>query len=226
VVTIRVKDTGIGIAPDLLAHVFDLFVQADCSLARSQGGLGIGLTLVRKLVEMHGGSVTASSPGPGQGSEFVVRLPVIPDRDTGAEEQPSTGKGRPARVSRRVLVVDDNSDAAQSAALLLRLWGHAVQTVHDGPSVLGAMQTFRPDIVLLDIGLPGMDGYDVARQLRGSSEFQDVVLAAMTGYGREQDQTRSREAGFDFHLTKPLNPDTLEAFIASPRQFLLRKDEG
>jgi CheY-like chemotaxis protein/two-component sensor histidine kinase len=218
-VLVRVRDTGIGIAPDLLPHVFDLFVQADRSLARSQGGLGIGLTLVRRLVEMHGGTVTACSPGPGRGSEFVVRLPALPEG--GVDD----GRGTPSEdvrrsgPRRRVLVVDDNVDAAESAAMLLRIWGHEVRTVHDGSSVLGVVRDFRPDVVLLDIGLPGMDGYEVARRLRGEPSLAGLVLAAMTGYGQDEDRRKSREAGFDVHLTKPLNPDTLEAFISSPELF-------
>src|SRR5262249_42358394 len=157
---IRVRDTGIGIPPDLLAHVFDLFVQGDRSLARTPGGLGIGLTLVRKLVEMHGGTVEAHSAGPGQGSEFVVRLPVLPAREPAAAGAGRDGpSGRQGRL--RVLVVDDNVDAAESLALMLRLWGHEVRTVHDGPAALQAAAAQRPDVVLLDIGMPGMDGYEV-----------------------------------------------------------------
>ncbi len=219
-VVIRVKDTGIGIAADLLPHVFDLFIQAERSLARSQGGLGVGLTLVKKLVEMHGGTVTAASPGLGQGSEFVVRLPAVVEPPSAGVENPPARAARPAGSRRRVLVVDDNVDAAESAALLLRMWGHEVRVIHDGPAVLQAVRRFRPDVVLLDIGLPGMSGYDVARQLRSQPEGKGLVLAALTGYGQEEDRRKSREAGFDFHLTKPPNPDTLEAFIASPGQFV------
>ncbi len=215
-VVVRVRDCGVGIAPELLPRIFDLFVQADRSLARSEGGLGVGLSLVKRLVEMHGGSVSASSPGPGQGSEFVVRLPVLPeapvDRLDAQEGEGGTGpKPRP----RKVLVVDDNVDAAESAAMLLRLWGHEVQTVHDGLSVLQAVRDFGPEIILLDIGLPGMTGYEVAQQLRSQPEFGALVLAAMTGYGQDEDKRRSREAGFDHHLTKPLDPEKLEALVAS-----------
>lgn len=183
-VLLRVRDSGIGIAPDLLTRIFDLFVQGDSSLARSRGGLGIGLTLVKNLVEMHNGSVTAFSCGPGQGSEFIVRLPILSEIEPyQEEEEPQQQPASPAGRTRRVLVVDDNVDAAESAALLLRMWGHEVQTVHDGPSALEAVCTHRPGIVLLDIGLPGMSGYEVAKQLRAQPEFKTLVVAAMTGYG-------------------------------------------
>jgi PAS domain S-box-containing protein len=211
---IRVRDEGAGIRPDLLPHVFDLFVQADRSLERSQGGLGIGLTVVRSLVELHGGTVTARSEGPGKGSEFVVRLPGL--RDAGGAAPAGEG-GRPAGAgrARRVLVVDDNVDAAESTALLLRLWGHDVRLAHNGPEAVRAAEEYRPEIVLLDIGLPGMNGYDVARQLRQRPESQKALLVAVTGYGQEQDRRRTQESGFDRHLTKPVDPTALEAIVAS-----------
>lgn len=214
-VVVRVRDTGAGIAPDLLPRIFDLFVQADRSLARPQGGLGVGLTLVKRLVEMHGGSVSASSPGPGQGSEFTLRFPTLPAGQAVGDERGQEGPALPSMPSRRVLVVDDNVDAAESAAVLLRLWGHEVRTVHDGLSVLQAVREFGPEVILLDIGLPGMTGYEVARQLRAEPGFEPLVLAAMTGYGQDEDRRRSREAGFDVHLIKPLDPLKLEALIAS-----------
>jgi signal transduction histidine kinase/CheY-like chemotaxis protein len=211
---IRVRDSGIGIAPELLPRIFDLFIQADRSLARTQGGLGLGLTLVRRLVQMHGGSVTATSPGVGQGSEFMVRLPAlaegVPEESAGAEEPV-----RAAEVRRRVLVVDDNVDAAESTAVLLRFSGHEIAVAHDGHAALQAVRDFRPEIVLLDIGLPGMSGYDVARALRALPECRGMVLAAVTGYGQEEDRRRSREAGFDYHLTKPLAPSALAEVIVS-----------
>ncbi len=212
---IRVRDSGIGIPPDLLPRVFDLFTQAERTLARSQGGLGVGLTLVKKLVELHGGGVEAHSAGPGRGSEFVVRLPALPEVPAG-DGQPPEDSGRVSGPPRRVLVVDDNVDAAESAAMLLRFLGHEVEVVYDGPSALEAAREFRPEIILLDIGLPGMSGYDVARALRARSENQGVVLAAVTGYGQDDDLRRSREAGFDYHLTKPLAPGALTAFVAAP----------
>ena len=212
-VVVRVQDNGIGIDPDLLPHVFDLFVQADRSLARSQGGLGIGLTQILRLVEMHEGSVTAASPGFGQGAEFIIRLPAA--RAEGGEVKRPDESLSITHSPRRVLVVDDNVDAAQSATVLLRLMGHQVEVVHNGPAALEAVREFRPEIVLLDIGLPGMSGYDVARALRALPENNGMILAAVTGYGQEEDRRRTREAGFDYHLTKPLPPSTLVAFVSA-----------
>jgi len=211
-----VRDTGVGIAPDLLPRVFDLFVQAERSLARSNGGLGVGLTLVKRLVEMHGGSVEAHSAGLEQGSEFVVRLPALGAVPAGAGGHPAGTGAEPEGGRRRVLVVDDNVDAADSAAMLLRLWGHEVQTVYDGLAVLQAVRDFQPDVILLDIGLPGMTGYEVAQQLRAQPNLGSVVLAAMTGYGQEEDRRRSHAAGFNHHLVKPLDPLTLQALVTGP----------
>jgi PAS domain S-box-containing protein len=210
-----VRDSGVGIPPELLPRIFDLFVQGDRSLARSQGGLGIGLTLVKRLVEMHGGGVTATSAGAGRGSEFTVRLPALPE---GRGGEGHGAMGVRAHVTdalrKRVLVVDDNVDAAESIAMILRVSGHDVRCVHDGPSALQAAKAYRPDVVVLDIGLPGMSGYHVARQLREQPEFRRTPLVAMTGYGQEEDHRLSQEAGFDHHLTKPVDPDALQAFIA------------
>ncbi len=209
-VVIRVKDTGVGIAPELLPHVFDLFVQGDRSLARSEGGLGIGLTLVKRLVEMHGGSVEVFSAGPGQGSEFTVRLPAR-DETTAS---PAGGAAAPGAAScRQILVVDDSVDATESLAMLLRTLGHEVRTAHDGSAALEVAATFRPDVVLLDIGLPGMSGYEVARQLRQLPGWEDVFLAALTGYGQEEDRRQALEAGFDAHLIKPTSLDALEQLL-------------
>jgi two-component system CheB/CheR fusion protein len=205
-IVVRVRDDGLGLAADVLPHVFDLFVQADRSLDRTRGGLGIGLTLVRTLVELHGGQVSAHSAGPGCGSEFVVRLPAA-DRGTHAGsaplEQPSTGG------SMRVLVVDDNEDSAESMRLLLELGGHSARVVADGPSALEEALAFEPDAVLLDIGLPGMDGYAVARELRARPGGEKLLLVALTGYGQEDDRRRSLEAGIDHHLVKPVDTDDL-----------------
>jgi PAS domain S-box-containing protein len=209
---LRVRDTGVGIPAEMLGKVFDLFTQVDRTLDRSQGGLGIGLTLVKALVEMHGGSARAFSGGPGQGSEFVVRLPLLPERRQRREAR-EEGRGA-APPSRRVLVIDDNVDAAESLALLLRVSGHEVRTAHDGPAGLEAALAFRPEVVLLDIGLPGMNGYEVARRLRAAAELREVLLVALTGYGQEEDRRRSREAGFDRHLVKPAAPDELVAVLA------------
>jgi PAS domain S-box-containing protein len=209
---LRVRDEGTGISPDLLPRLFDLFVQGEKSLERSQGGLGIGLTVVRKLVEMHGGKVTATSEGPGQGSEFAVRLPIL-QQDLVQASQKQLDQASRETVSRRVLVVDDNVDAAESIALLVRLWGHEVHISHTGPEALRAAEEYQPDIVMLDIGLPGMNGYEVARRLRQQPHFQHTILAAITGYGQEDDRRRSAEAGFDHHLTKPVEPEALEKLL-------------
>jgi PAS domain S-box-containing protein len=212
-VSIRIKDTGIGIAPDLLPRIFDLFVQAERTLARSQGGLGIGLTLVKRLVEVHGGKVQARSEGPGKGSEFEVWLPTLSER-AGSVNDPapaSLGSVHP----RRILIVDDNLEAAETAATLLKLWGHEVNVVNDGLAVLQAVRDLRPEIILLDIGLPGMTGYEVARQIRSEPEFDSLVIAAMTGYGQVEDFRRTKEAGFNYHLTKPLDPGRLQALFGS-----------
>jgi PAS domain S-box-containing protein len=213
-VVVRVRDTGIGIAPGMLPRIFDLFVQAERRLDRAQGGVGIGLTLVKKLVELHGGRIEAASGGLGQGSEFVVSLPALAD-ERPCERGRAAEQGEAAALPcRRILVVDDNQDAADSLGLLLRLAGQDVRTAYDGPSALDQVQAFRPALVFLDIGMPGMDGYEVARRLRQQSDLKDVVLVALTGWGQEEDRRRSREAGFDRHLVKPVEPSALEALLA------------
>jgi PAS domain S-box-containing protein len=209
---IRVRDEGIGIPPEMLAQVFELFVQADRSLDRSEGGLGIGLTLVRSLVEMHGGSVEARSDGPGRGSELIVRLPALAVEEAG--EHPSAVPAVSAGAGRRILVVDDNEDSAVSLALLLELSGHEVRTAGDGSAALSEARSFRPEVVLLDIGLPHMDGYEVARRLRGEEDLRGLLLFAMTGYGQEEDVRRSRQAGFDQHLVKPVDLPKLLDLLA------------
>jgi PAS domain S-box-containing protein len=213
-ISILVKDTGIGIPGDLLPRLFSLFVQGERNLARSQGGLGIGLTLVKRLVELHGGKVSARSEGIGKGSEFAVWLPALSDTRDDPGQQPGhsvSDSGPP----RRILVVDDNVDAAETAASLLRLWGHEVSVINDGLAVLQAVRDFRPEVILLDLGLPGMTGYEVARQIRSEPEFDSLVIAAMTGYGQAEDMRRTREAGFNYHLTKPLDPTRLEALFGT-----------
>jgi PAS domain S-box-containing protein len=218
-VVLRVRDTGLGIAPELQPHIFDLFVQGDRSLARSQGGLGIGLTLVKRLVELHGGSVAVQSGGLGQGSEFTVRLPALQVWQDADIRAPGVQAGVAGTPRKRVLVVDDNVDAAESIGMILRVSGYDVHCVYDGFSVLATARSYRPDVVVLDIGLPGMSGYDVARQLREQPEFKRTPLVAVTGYGQDEDRRRSLEAGFDYHLMKPINPDTLQAFVAQPHSF-------
>jgi PAS domain S-box-containing protein len=209
-IVFSVRDTGIGIPPQHLPHIFELFAQGDRSLARSEGGLGIGLTLVKKLAEMHGGSVVATSPGPGKGAEFVVRLPAAEKpEEIGARER----AGASARRTARILVVDDNVDVARGMVKLLRMLGHEVRTAYDGPSAIEVGRAFEPDFILLDIGLPGKDGYQVAAELREDACCKDVVFIAITGYGMEEDRRRSKQAGFDHHLVKPIDYDALVSLI-------------
>jgi PAS domain S-box-containing protein len=216
-VVLRVRDRGLGIPRDKLSEVFELFAQVDRTLDRSQGGLGIGLALVRSLVQMHGGSVSASSEGPGTGSEFTVRLPALPEPPSpSSREMASQDTAR--TPGRRVLVVDDNVDAAESLAMVLRLCGHEVRTVHEGAAVLDAARDFHPQAVLLDIGLPGgLTGYDLALRLRGQPGLEGVMLVALTGYGQEEDRRRAREVGFDHHLTKPADLSVLHALLGNSR---------
>jgi two-component system CheB/CheR fusion protein len=214
---ISVRDNGIGIPPDQLPQVFDMFTQVHRMAGRGHGGLGIGLAMVRNLVRMHGGSVEAHSAGPGQGSEFVVRLPLL------AEAAPEPADARPADMApqplsgRRILVVDDNRDAAESLAMLLELDGAEVSVVHDGRAALAALEPACsgrcPDAVLLDLGMPGMDGVEVARRIRLDPRLAGLRIAALTGWGQESDRARTREAGFDFHLTKPADLGLLEAWL-------------
>jgi signal transduction histidine kinase/CheY-like chemotaxis protein len=210
---LRVRDTGVGIAPELLPRIFDLFTQVEQSLDRSQGGLGIGLALVQRLVEMHLGRVEAYSVL-GQGSEFVVRLPVVLTPAL-PPTSATTEANKPTGPSLRVLVVDDNMDAAQSSAMLLKASGHDVRTAYDGPTALEAALDYRPNVVLLDIGLPRMDGYEVAKKMRQNPVLQNLTLVAMTGYGQESDRQRSLEAGFDHHLLKPADFGKVQQILAT-----------
>jgi two-component system, chemotaxis family, CheB/CheR fusion protein len=212
-VRLRVRDDGIGIPAADLPTVFDLFAQAHRSLDRSHGGLGVGLTLVKRLVEMHGGRVEARSAGTGHGSEFIVELPTVEPRR--AETEAAEGVQQAAPGGCRVLVVDDNVDSAESMAMLLQFEGHEVGMAVDGPSALEAARRMRPHVVLLDIGLPGITGYELAQHLRRDASLGRPVLMALTGYGQAEDRARSRAAGFDHHLTKPVNYDTLSALIRS-----------
>jgi PAS domain S-box-containing protein len=209
---LRVKDNGIGIPPHMLERVFEMFTQVDRSLERRQGGLGLGLTLVRRLVEMHGGRVEARSPGSGQGSEFLVHLPTVgPAVEQGSGLSP---EGEPAGEPLcRVLIVDDNPDALETLAVLLRLLGYEVHTAHDGLEAVGAVSVLRPDVVLMDIGLPKLNGHEAARRIRQQPGGNDVVLIALTGWGQEEDRRRSREAGFDHHLVKPAEIDELQRLL-------------
>jgi CheY-like chemotaxis protein len=208
-----VRDTGVGIAPELLPHIFELFTQAERSLSRSQGGLGIGLALVQRLVEMHGGKVEVHSTL-GEGSEFIVHLPVMPP----PESQPPSAPTAPVPLVTpplRVLVVDDNVDTAESLTMLVQALGHDVRTTHDGSAAQQVALDYRPNVVLLDIGLPGIDGYEVARWIRQQAVLQGAVLVAMTGYGQESDRQRSHDAGFDFHLVKPTDFGKLQEILAT-----------
>ena len=215
VAVIKVRDNGMGIAAELLPHVFDLFTQAERAIDRSQGGMGIGLSLVRQLVELHAGTVEAHST-PGQGSEFVVRLPVRQDAAPPLSLPPSVASSaQPAGRRCRVLAVDDSVDAVEFLARLLRLSGHEVEVAYDGTSAVQAALAMRPDVVLLDIGLPGLTGYEVARQLRQEPALKNTVLVALTGYGRELDRKRSRNAGFSYHLIKPAGVSEVEEILAT-----------
>jgi PAS domain S-box-containing protein len=209
-VIVRVRDDGIGIAPDLLPRIFDLFVQANRSLDRAHGGLGIGLTLVQRLVKLHGGSVEAHSEGLGQGSEFTVRLPILAATAAHAPPPAAANPDTP----RRILIVDDNEDSAWTMATLQSMRGHETRTAFTGPDAVAAAAEFLPDVVLLDIGLPGMDGYEVARQLRAMPALAGTFVVAMTGYGRDEDRALTEAAGFDRHMVKPVDLELLRQWLS------------
>ncbi len=218
----RVRDDGIGIPADILPRVFDLFTQADRSLARSAGGLGIGLTIVRSLVELHGGAVTAASDGPGRGSEFVVRLPLGGVREAPAAVPAAETFVIPRRL--RILVVEDNADTREILRTMLEGDGHEVYLAGDGPSGLETARAVRPDVALIDIGLPGLDGYEVGRRIRQEEYGKFIRLVAVTGYGQAGDRARSRDAGFDVHLVKPVSPEQLRgALVEVPPGGSLRR---
>jgi len=215
-VVVRVKDTGVGIPAEKLPRLFEMFFQIDRSLERSQGGLGIGLSIVRRLVELHGGRVEARSEGVGKGSEFIVRLPVLVEQPKSAEPQEPNGNGTAkATTTRRILVVDDNRDAADSLAMLLRLTGNEVHTAYDGVDGIEAAERCKPDVVLLDIGMPKLNGYDACRRIRNELWGKDMVLIALTGWGQEEDRRHTVESGFDAHMVKPVNPTDLLNLLAS-----------
>jgi len=208
---LRVADTGIGMDAETLGKLFQPFAQADRSLDRTRGGLGIGLALVKGLVEMHGGKVTGSSAGPGRGSEFTVTLPAVLSK---TEKAAGHNSGTIKTAPQKVLVVEDNLDAAETVGALLTVFGHEVQIAHNVPDALKRAESFRPDVVLCDIGLPGMSGYELAQAFRNSPTLRATYLIAMTGYGQEDDKRRALESGFDHHLTKPADPEVLERLLA------------
>lgn len=213
-IVVRVRDTGIGIPADLLPKIFDLFVQGNQTPNHPQGGLGIGLTLVKKLVELHGGSVSVHSEGADKGSEFIVRLPAfVPGPGDAVVESTARGASGGARL--RVLVVEDTAVVAESFRMMLELWGHEVRVAFDGHAALLSYRTFQPDVVLLDIGLPGMSGLAVARQIRQEPTMKKPLLVALSGYCQEEDKRRALVAGFDFHITKPVDPTELEQLLAT-----------
>ncbi len=211
---IEVKDTGVGIPGSLLPRIFDLFVQGDRTLARTEGGLGIGLALARRLVQMHGGNLDARSEGVGKGSTFTVRLPVSRSVATVVSANDETRV--PQSASRKVLVVDDNRDAAQTLCAYFQMNGDSVRVAYDGPTAFALASEFVPDVALLDIGLPGMNGYELASLLRAEPRFQKTILIAVTGYGRDADRERARESGFDHHFTKPVDPTAILQAISRP----------
>jgi PAS domain S-box-containing protein len=209
-IVVRIRDYGEGLTPELIPSIFDLFVQGHVEVDRSQTGLGIGLTLVKTLVDMHGGKVSVTSEGPGKGSEFAVHLPIA----NAAQVETAALVQVPTRIQKKILVVDDNVDAAESMAFLLRTWGCDVAIVNDGASAIEAARSQVPDVVLLDIGMPGMDGFEVARRLRRLPKGSGMLLVAVTGYGSDLDRQRSAEAGIDVHLSKPVDYKTLKQVVS------------
>jgi len=207
-----VRDNGRGIPAEKLPHIFELFTQVDTTIDRSMGGLGIGLTVVRNLVQLHGGSVAASSRGTDHGSEFIVRLPLLPLSEQEHLAQPTTACSDAAHL--RVLIVEDNVDSAETLAELIEIWGHDARIVHHGDAAVNVASDYLPEVVLLDIGLPGISGYEVAAMLRQQPDLEETLLIALTGYGQEDDRRKAISAGFDLHLTKPVNPDQLQRILA------------
>ena len=222
-VTITVKDNGMGIPTSMLPKVFELFTQVDRTLERSQGGLGIGLTLVQRLVELHGGKVTAASGGYGQGSEFTVNLPCVIVNITNANEHSPPLHGKLER--RKILVVDDNVDSAKSLAILLGIMGNEVEVVHDGAEAVAMSERFNPDVILMDIGMPRLNGYEACMAIRKLPNWNRPVIVACTGWGQEEDRQKSRDAGFNFHLVKPVDPTSLERLLAGLSDSDVRESE-
>jgi CheY-like chemotaxis protein len=216
-VEVSVRDNGVGIEPDVLPYIFELFTQAERTPDRSQGGLGIGLALVKSLVALHGGSVQARSEGSGQGSDFVIRLPRLAGPNIAQADETRTAAQVDPEAPLRVLVVDDNIDASLMLSTLLELQGHSVCVEHDGRNALRRARLQRPQVLLLDIGLPDMDGYELARRMREMPETANAVLVALTGYGQGQDKKMAQEAGFNHHLVKPASMEQVGEILARAR---------
>jgi CheY-like chemotaxis protein len=223
--TFRVRDTGVGITPEMLPQIFEPFTQVESSRIRSEGGLGLGLPLVRGLVELHGGQVEAQSDGPGHGSEFIVRFPLRtgkrPVRRSAFPSPPANGGGEAVGLS--ILVVEDNMDGRESLRDLLEIWGHKVDLAENGHEGVEQALALRPDVALIDIGLPGMDGNEVAQRIRASFGTDPLVLIAMTGYGQPDDRRRALQAGFDSYLVKPVDPAYLSRLLGEVGQQLRRR---
>jgi CheY-like chemotaxis protein len=219
-----VEDNGVGIPGPMLSQIFEMFTQVDRSLEKSQGGLGVGLTIVKRLVEMHGGSVSAHSAGPDTGSRFTVRLPVARTEAATTSASPvSNSAGRPQ--NRRILVVDDNHDSALTLAMLLKIMGHETQTAHDGVEAVSTAEQFRPELIIMDIGMPRMNGLDACRRIREQPWGKTITMVALTGWGQEQDQQRTREAGFDLHLVKPVQPAELNEVLGAASALADKKQQ-
>jgi CheY-like chemotaxis protein len=211
---VTVSDNGVGIPSDMLPRVFDLFTQVRDNLDRSRGGLGIGLALVKQLVEMHGGSITAESAGPSKGSAFRLRLPVLEIEPASSDVTEADSRLAPHEPALKVLIVDDNVDVAQTMGWMLETIGHDYRMVHEGKLAVQTAQDYRPDAILLDIGMPGMDGYAVCRALREQTLFDDTVIIAQTGWGQTQARAAPGQSGFNHHLVKPVTMDRLEELLA------------
>jgi CheY-like chemotaxis protein len=214
-VVVRVKDTGVGIPPDTLPRLFEMFYQVDRSLERAQSGLGVGLALVRRLVEAHGGRVEARSDGVGKGSEFIVRRPVLAEPPTVVAAPQAGNQERNVVTGLRILVADDNRDSADLFAMFFEMMGNEVHTAYDGVAAVAEAERFRPDAVLLDIGMPRLNGEDVCRRIRSTPWGKDAILIAVTGWDHEENRRRIAEAGFDAHLVKPVDPSAVAELLAS-----------
>jgi CheY-like chemotaxis protein/anti-sigma regulatory factor (Ser/Thr protein kinase) len=214
---VRVRDNGLGIPVEAQPRIFEMFSQVDRNMEREQGGLGIGLSLVRRLVEMHGGSVEVTSEGPGQGSEFTVRIPVLKELGSAAKGR-AIGAADAPGAKRRILVVDDNRDAADSLGMMLKLMGNEVRTAADGLAAVELAETYLPEMILMDIGLPKLNGYDACRRIRKYAWSTEMFIVALTGWGQEEDRRRSQEAGFDQHLVKPVEIESLSKLLTQVKR--------